>query len=118
MYLRSEVDPTFGRGSGGRLREVPGAISGSGGRGNRIGKTAERHGEARPPASVADEEIGEALELLRGGAAVNTRRASVGSWLARCRMRGHEAPAVPPGPNGRPSPIRRLRPAPGWRSTG
>jgi integrase len=63
-----------------------------------IGKTAERLGEARPLATVADEEIGEALELLWGGAAVNTwnaRRASVGSWLAWCRMRGHEAPAVP-----------------------
>lgn len=41
-----------------------------------IGKTAERLGEARPLASVTEEEIGEALELLWGGAAVNT-------WNAR-----------------------------------
>lgn len=46
-----------------------------------IGKTAERVGEARPLASVADEEIGEALELLWGSAAV-------GPWLAWCRERG------------------------------
>lgn len=31
-----------------------------------VGKTAERLGESRPLASVADDEIGEALELLWG----------------------------------------------------
>ncbi|HEY9472253.1 MAG TPA: hypothetical protein VIS06_00215 [Mycobacteriales bacterium] len=34
-----------------------------------VGKTAERLGEVRPLASVADDEIGEALELLWGTAA-------------------------------------------------
>ncbi|BDM74736.1 hypothetical protein HEK616_82230 (plasmid) [Streptomyces nigrescens] len=45
-----------------------------------MGKTAERLGEARPLASVADDEIGETLELLWGTSAVNTwssRRAAV-----------------------------------------
>lgn len=63
-----------------------------------IGKSVERLGEAKPLASVTDEEIGEALELLWGSAAVNTwnaRRASVGSWLAWCRERGYDAPIVP-----------------------
>ncbi len=63
-----------------------------------VGKTAERLGEARPLASVADDEIGEALELLWGTAAVNTwnsRRAGVLSWLGWCRERGHEGPTVP-----------------------
>jgi hypothetical protein len=41
-----------------------------------VGKTAERLGESRPLAMVADDEIGEALELLWGTAAVNT-------WNAR-----------------------------------
>lgn len=63
-----------------------------------VGKTAERLGETRPLAAVADNEIGEALELLWGSATVNTwnaRRAAVLSWLAWCRERGHDAPAVP-----------------------
>ena len=65
---------------------------------DRVGKTAERIGEARPLASVADDEIGEALELLWGTAAVNTwnsRRAGVLSWLGWCRDRGYEGPMVP-----------------------
>lgn len=37
-----------------------------------VGKTAEPLGEGRPLASVADDEIGEALELLWGSSAVNT----------------------------------------------
>jgi hypothetical protein len=41
-----------------------------------VGKTAEHLGEDRPLASVADDEIGEALELLCGSSAVNT-------WNAR-----------------------------------
>ncbi len=64
-----------------------------------VGKTAERIGEARPLGSVADDEIGEALELLWGTAAVNTwnaRRAAVLSWLAWCAEYGYDAPAVPP----------------------
>jgi integrase len=63
-----------------------------------VGKTAERLGEVRPLASVSEDEVGEALELLWGSAAVNTwnaRRASVGSWLSWCRERGHDAPAIP-----------------------
>jgi integrase len=63
-----------------------------------VAKTAERLGEARPLASVADDEIGEALELLWGTAAVNTwnsRRAGVLSWLGWCRERGYEGPMVP-----------------------
>jgi hypothetical protein len=50
-----------------------------------VGKTAERLGEVRPLATVPDDEIGEALELLWGTAAVNTwnaRRAAVLPWLA------------------------------------
>lgn len=47
---------------------------------------------------MADDEIGEALELLWGSSAVNTwnaRRAAVLSWLAWCRERGDDAPQVP-----------------------
>ncbi|WP_336213133.1 hypothetical protein [Nonomuraea sp. LPB2021202275-12-8] len=63
-----------------------------------VGKIADRLGEARPLAVVADDEIGEALEVLWGSSAVNTwnaRRASVLSWLEWCTERGYEAPAVP-----------------------
>ncbi|MFE3558548.1 tyrosine-type recombinase/integrase [Streptomyces sp. NPDC059193] len=63
-----------------------------------VGKTAERIGEGRPLASVANDEIGEALELLSGTAAVNTwnsRRAGVLSWLGWGRERGYEGPTVP-----------------------
>lgn len=47
---------------------------------------------------MADDEIGEALELLWGTSAVNTwnaRRASVLSWLGWCGERGYDGPAVP-----------------------
>lgn len=57
-----------------------------------MGKTAERLGEGRPLAAVADDEIGEALGLLWGSSAVNTwnaRRASVLSWLGWCDERGY-----------------------------
>ncbi|ALV49430.1 MULTISPECIES: tyrosine-type recombinase/integrase [Streptomyces] len=63
-----------------------------------VGKTAERIGESRPLGSVADDEIGEALELLWGTAAVNTwnaRRAAVLSWLGWCESYGYDGPAVP-----------------------
>lgn len=63
-----------------------------------VGKTAERVGEARPLGSVADDEIGEALELLWGTAAVNTwnaRRAAVLSWLGWCAEYGYDGPQVP-----------------------
>ncbi|MFG1709654.1 hypothetical protein ACFLIM_41380 [Nonomuraea sp. M3C6] len=63
-----------------------------------VGKTAERLGEARPLATVADDENGGALELLWGESAVNTwnaRRAAVLSWLGWCGERGYDAPAVP-----------------------
>ncbi|OEV02632.1 tyrosine-type recombinase/integrase [Streptomyces oceani] len=63
-----------------------------------VGKTAERLGGGRPLATVADDEVGAALEQLWGTAAVNTwnaRRASVLSWLSWCGERGHDAPAVP-----------------------
>jgi hypothetical protein len=49
-----------------------------------VGKTAEHLGEARLLATVADDEIGGALEQLWGEATVNTwnaRRASLLSWL-------------------------------------
>ncbi|MFG2227897.1 tyrosine-type recombinase/integrase [Streptomyces sp. NPDC048644] len=63
-----------------------------------VGKTAERIGESRLLGSVADDEIGEALELLWGTAAVNTwnaRRAAVLSWLGWCAEYGYDGPAVP-----------------------
>lgn len=63
-----------------------------------VGKTAERIGETRPLGSVADDEIGEALELLWGTAAVNTwnaRRAAVLSWLGWCAEHGYDSPSVP-----------------------
>lgn len=63
-----------------------------------VGKTADHIGGARPLGSVAADEVGQALELLWGSAAVNTwnaRRAAVLSWLSWCRERGHAAPAVP-----------------------
>ncbi|MBD0743622.1 tyrosine-type recombinase/integrase [Streptomyces sp. CBMA152] len=63
-----------------------------------VGKTAEQLGEGRPLASVTDDEIGEALELLWGTSAVNTwnaRRASVLSWLGWCAEYGYDGPAVP-----------------------
>jgi hypothetical protein len=59
---------------------------------------AERIGEARPLGSVANDEIGEALELLWGTAAVNTwnaRRASALSWLGWCEEHGYDGPSVP-----------------------
>nr|WP_241787888.1 hypothetical protein [Streptomyces sp. PRh5] len=63
-----------------------------------VGKTAGRLGEDRPLSMVADDEIGEALELLWGTSAVNTwnaRRAGVLSWLGWCAERGYDSPAVP-----------------------
>ncbi|WP_369167349.1 tyrosine-type recombinase/integrase [Streptomyces sp. R28] len=63
-----------------------------------VGKTAEHLGEARPLATVADDEIGGALEQLWGEAAVNTwnaRRAAVLSWLGWCAERGYGGPKVP-----------------------
>ena len=63
-----------------------------------VGKTAERVGEGRPLAAVADDEIGEALELLWGSSAVNTwnaRRGAVLSWASWCAERGYEGPKVP-----------------------
>ncbi|MDQ1014303.1 site-specific integrase [Streptomyces afghaniensis] len=63
-----------------------------------VGKTAGHLGEARPLATVADDEIGGALEQLWGEAAVNTwnaRRAAVLSWLGWCAERGYDGPKVP-----------------------
>ena len=63
-----------------------------------VGKTAERIDEGRPLASVEDAEIGEALELLWGEAAVNIRNARRGaalSWTGWCSERGYEGPASP-----------------------
>ncbi|ONK14327.1 hypothetical protein STBA_51110 [Streptomyces sp. MP131-18] len=51
-----------------------------------VGKTAERLGEARPLSSVADDEIGEALELLWGAAAVNTRNSPAGGGPVLARL--------------------------------
>ncbi|WP_433411177.1 hypothetical protein ACQP1V_21860 [Microtetraspora malaysiensis] len=86
-----------------------------------VGKTASRLGEHRPLAAVADDEIGEALEVWWGGAAVNTwnaRRAAVLSWLAWCRERGHAAPAVPAWAKRLAAPDSETPPVPGPRSTG
>ena len=47
---------------------------------------------------MANDEVGEALELLWGTAAVNTwnaRRAAVLSWLGWCADHGYDGPAVP-----------------------
>lgn len=66
--------------------------------GTGVGKTADHLGDARPLATVLDDEIGAALELLWGEAAVNTwnaRRAAVLSWLGWCAERGYDGPAVP-----------------------
>ncbi|MGW1987464.1 hypothetical protein ACWCPJ_34210 [Streptomyces collinus] len=55
--------------------------------GGRDGKTAAI-GEHRPLASVEDDEMGAAVELRRGCAAVNTRnsrRAGLLSWFGWCR---------------------------------
>ncbi|MFF4652632.1 tyrosine-type recombinase/integrase [Streptomyces sp. NPDC001380] len=63
-----------------------------------IGKIAERIGEGRPLATVADDEVGGALELLWGDSAVNTwnaRRGAVLSWTNWCAERGYDGPAVP-----------------------
>jgi hypothetical protein len=63
-----------------------------------VGKTAECLGEARPLATVADDEVGGVLEQLWGKTAVNTwnaRRASVLSWLGWCAERGYDGPRVP-----------------------
>ncbi len=68
------------------------------GYGTGVWKTAERLGEDRPLAAVADDEVGEALELLWGTAAVNAwnaRRAAVPSWLGWCADHGYDGPAVP-----------------------
>jgi hypothetical protein len=65
-----------------------------------VAKTAGRLGEDRPFASVADDEVGEVLELLWGSSAVNTwnaRRAAVLSWTGWCAERGYDGPAVRPG---------------------
>ncbi|MCI3220915.1 hypothetical protein GXP76_01710 [Streptomyces sp. NP-1717] len=88
-----------------------------------MGKTAERLGEARSLASVADGEVGEvgaALELLWGPAAVNTRnsrRTGVLSWLGRCRERGHEGPMVPGWAERRRCRTPRPRHPQRWRTT-
>ncbi|WP_248960274.1 DUF4158 domain-containing protein [Sphaerisporangium perillae] len=88
-----------------------------------VGKTTIRRGEDRPWAAVADDEIGEALEALWGGAAVNTwnaRRAAVASSLAWCRKRGQAAPAArSSSPTAGPAPARSsapatCAPAPAW----
>jgi hypothetical protein len=67
-------------------------------------------------ASVTDDEIGEALELLWGSAAVNTwnsRRAGVLSWLGWCRERGYEGPMVAKSGHKKPENVRRyFKPSP------
>ncbi|MFE9628972.1 tyrosine-type recombinase/integrase [Streptomyces sp. NPDC006527] len=63
-----------------------------------VGKTAERLGEDRPLDTVADDEIGGALEQLWGESAINTwnaRRAAVLSWLSWCGEHGYDGPKVP-----------------------
>jgi len=63
-----------------------------------VTKTVEHLGSSRPLETVADNEIGEALEQLWGSGAVNTwnaRRASVQSWLNWCSDKGYDGPTVP-----------------------
>jgi site-specific recombinase XerD len=81
-----------------------------------VTKTTERLGAARPLAAVADDEIGEALELLWGTSAANTwnaRRAGALSWPHWCTERGHDAPRCPSGPSAHPA---RLRHSPASRT--
>ncbi|MER7517763.1 site-specific integrase [Streptomyces sp. NPDC126499] len=64
-----------------------------------IRKTVEHIGAGRPLDSIADDEVGQALEQLWGLAAVNTwnaRRAAVQSWFTWCQERGYGGPSVPP----------------------
>ncbi|GGS25174.1 hypothetical protein GCM10010284_67600 [Streptomyces rubiginosohelvolus] len=63
-----------------------------------VNKVAERIGAGRPLGAVADDEIGEALELLWGTAAANTwnaRRTAALSWLGWCAEHGYDGPQVP-----------------------
>ncbi|HEV7932901.1 MAG TPA: hypothetical protein VGP70_11385 [Actinomadura sp.] len=86
-----------------------------------VGKTADRVGEGRPLASVADDEIGEALELLWGSSAVNTwnaRRGAVLSWTSWCTERGTTGRRSRPGRSGCRRRIPTPRCARRWRSTG
>jgi hypothetical protein len=89
--------------------------------GTGVGKTADRLGEQRPLAAVADDEVGEALELLWGSSAVNTwnaRRAVVLAWLSWCRDRGgQDVPTVPGWTKRLAVPDSETRCVPGSRST-
>ncbi|MFJ6348682.1 tyrosine-type recombinase/integrase [Streptomyces sp. NPDC092046] len=63
-----------------------------------IRKTVEHIGPGRPLDSIADDEVGQALEQLWGTAAVNTwntRRAAVQSWCTWSQERGYDGPSVP-----------------------
>lgn len=63
-----------------------------------VGKTTEQIGYGRLLASIEDDEIGEALELLWGRSAVSTwnaRRSAVLAWTGWCVARGYNGPAVP-----------------------
>lgn len=51
-----------------------------------VGKTADHLGGARPLQSVADDEVGQALELLWGSAAVNTWK----GWHPNTPERGRD----------------------------
>src|SRR5687767_9396586 len=87
VYYRQQLDRVLVGGvPGGRPGQARIAAEAGGPRERRgaSGQQCAQLGEGRPLASVADDEIGEALELLWGEAAVNTwntRRASVLSWL-------------------------------------
>lgn len=86
-----------------------------------VGKTAERLGEARPLATVADDDVGGALDQLWGEASVNTwnaRRASVLSWLGWCAERGYDGPRVPAWAKRLPPPDSETAAARRWPSTG
>ncbi len=55
-------------------------------------------GDLKSVTSVADDELGEALELLWRSSAVNTwnaRRGAVLSWTSWCAERDYDGPAVP-----------------------
>ncbi|MGW4957628.1 hypothetical protein ACWEPL_10405 [Nonomuraea sp. NPDC004186] len=92
------------------------------GNSNTVRAYAAGVGRTTPPlAVVVDDEIGDALETLWDGAAVNTwntRRAAMLSWLAWFRKRGQVAPAVPAWAKRLAAPDSRTPPTPGPRSTG
>ena len=70
-----------------------------------LDRLGERLGADRRLDELAGEELGEALDVLWGGAAASTwnqRRAAVASWLAWCAKNGYPVPALPDAAERRP----------------